>query len=160
MDPGSILTFGSLQDLSEFIDEEIEKSQKISEGYNERLGIIMRENESREGSKKIKRSNGGKRWVPYGRLMLFGGSPLKGEAEILFGTVDDLKSRIQQLNEAKKVVSNLSKVGMGETPTYIVQFRNNVPSRIVIFDQSEADRPRLKFDGQFIVPNHSTTKNN
>lgn len=152
MEPWVVLTFGSLQDLSDFIEGEIERSKRMSNSYNERLGELLREKESKDGGKKIKISESGRRWMPYGRLMLYGGQARKGEAEILFGTVDDLKARIQNLEEAKKAVANLSKVGLGETPIYLVQFRNSVPSRIVVSNPTDADRPRLKYNAELIIP--------
>ncbi len=157
MEPWVVLTFGSLQDISDFIDGEIERSKRMSNGYNERLGEILRAKESKDGVKKIKKGESGRRWVPYGRLMLYGGSARKGEAEILFGTVDDLKARIQSLEEVKNVVANLSKVGLGEMPIYMVQFRNGVPSRIVVSNPTDADRPRLKCNAELIIP-HSFSK--
>jgi hypothetical protein len=92
-----------------------------------------------------------KKWMSYGRLALYGGQPRKGEAELLFGTVDDLKIRIQSLEEAKKAIANLSKVGLGVTPIYVVQFRNSIPTKIVVSNPTEADRPRLKYNAELLI---------
>lgn len=151
MEPYVILTFSSLQDLSEFIENEIKKSNQMISGYNERIGVILREDPKKE-SKKIKLDNSGKKWVTYGPLRLYGGHSKKGEAEILFDTVDDLKNRIQKLENTIKGVTNLSKIGLGETPIFIIQLKNGIPIKMIISKLTSEDRPRLKYEADLVIP--------
>lgn len=150
MDSWGVLTFGSLQDLSDYIETDINKSKHKIEVYNERLGLLLRRDPKKD-SKRIKLSDSGKKWLTYGSLRLYGGQSQKGEAEILFESVDDMNSKIQKLEGTKKGITNLSKVGLGETPIYIVQFKNNIPNKIVVSKQSSTDRPRLKFESELII---------
>ncbi len=154
MDPWVILTFGSLQDLSEFIENEITKSKQMISGYNERIGLLLRQDPKKE-EKKIKPNNSGKKWIPYGSLKLYGGHSQKGEAEILFETVDDLNNRIQKLENATKGVTNLSKIGLGETPIFIIQLKNSIPMKVIISKPTSEDRPRLKYEAELIIPSKS-----
>jgi hypothetical protein len=151
MDPGAVLTFGSLQDLSDFLEEEIERSKRMINSYNDRLGALLRSNEAKDSQKKKKPGMAGPRWISYGRLMLYGGSSQRGESELLFEAVDELKTRTRYLEEARQATGNLSKVGLGETPIYLVQFKNGLPHKVVVINPTEADRPRLKFEAELVI---------
>lgn len=150
MEPYGILTFSSLQDLSEFIDNKINNSNQMISGYNERIGLLLREDPKKE-SKKIKNDKSNKKWISYGPLRLYAGQSQRGEAEILFDTVDDLKNRIQKLENTIKGVTNLSKIGLGETPIFIVQLKNGVPIKMIISKQTREDRPRLKYEANLVI---------
>jgi hypothetical protein len=152
MDPATVLTFGSLQDLSDFLDEEVGRSKRMITIHNERLGVLLRAGESKDNPKKIKTKESGSRWISYGRLSLFGGSSQRGEAELLFETVDELKTRAKYLEDARQAVGNLSKVGLGEMPIYLVQFKNGLPHKVVILNPTDADRPRLKYESELVIP--------
>lgn len=151
MDTGTVLTFGSLQDLSDFLEEDIERSKRMINSYNERLGVLLRSNEPKDAPKKAKQGEQGGRWIPYGRLMLYGGASRRGEAEMLFETVDELKTRVRYLEEARQATGNLSKVGLGEAPIYLVQFKTGLPHRVVVLNPTESDRPKLKFEGELVI---------
>ncbi len=151
MDTGVVLTFGSLQDLSDFLDEDIVRSKRLITSYNERLGVLLRSTEPKDAPKKTKQGEQGGRWIPYGRLTLYGGSSRRGEAELLFETVDELKTRVRYLEEARQATGNLSKVGLGEAPIYLVQFKTGLPHRIVVHNPTETDRPKLKFEAELVV---------
>ncbi|OHE54787.1 MAG: hypothetical protein A3K61_05675 [Thaumarchaeota archaeon RBG_16_49_8] len=151
MDTGTVLTFGSLQDLSDFLEEDIERSKRMITSYNERLGVLLRSNEPKDAPKKAKQGEQGGRWIPYGRLMLYGGASRRGEAEMLFETVDELKTRVRYLEEARQAAGNLSKVGLGEAPIYLVQFKTGLPHRVVVLNPTESDRPKLKFEGELVI---------
>lgn len=151
MEPWVILTFGSLQDLSEFIENEINKSKEMISSYNERIGLLLRDDTKKENN-KIKIDKSGKKWIPYGSLKLYGGQSHRGEAEILFETVDDLNNRISKLENAVKGVMNLSKIGLGETPIFIIQLKNSIPIKIIVSKPTSEDRPRLKYEAEIVIP--------
>ena len=150
MEPYGIITFSSLQDLSEFIESEIKNSNQMISGYNERIGLLLREDPKKE-SKKIKIDKSNKKWVSYGTLRLYGGRSQRGEAEILFDTVDDLKNRIQKLENTINGVTNLSKIGLGETPLFIIQLKNGIPIKMIISKTTSEDRPRLKYETELVI---------
>jgi hypothetical protein len=151
MDTGVVLTFGSLQDLSDFLEEDIEHSKRVITSYNERLGVLLRSTGSKDAPKKTKQGEQGGRWIPYGRLMLYGGSSRRGEAELLFETVDELKARLRYLEEARRAIGNLSKVGLGEAPIYLVQFKTGLPHRVVVLNPTESDRPKMKYEANLVI---------
>ncbi|MCL4436601.1 MAG: hypothetical protein M1503_09010 [Thaumarchaeota archaeon] len=155
MDTGVVLTFGSLQDLSDFLEEDIERSKRLINSYNERLGVLLRSNEPKDAPKKAKQGEQGGRWIPYGRLLLYGGASRKGEAELLFETVDELKTRVRYLEEARQATGNLSKVGLGEAPIYLVQFKAGLPHRVVVINPTESDRPKLKYEAELVIRSKS-----
>ncbi len=151
MNTGAVLTFGSLQDLTEFLDDDIERSKHTINTYNERLGLLLRTKEPKDAPKKTKTGEQGGRWISYGRLMLYGGASRRGEAELLFETVDELKARVRFLEEARQATNNLSKVGLGEAPIYMVQFKNGLPHRIGVLNPTESDRPKLKYEAELVI---------
>ncbi|WNZ29806.1 MAG: hypothetical protein IAX21_02815 [Candidatus Bathyarchaeota archaeon] len=172
-----IRNFHSLRELSENIEEEISFCKSNSEEYGERLGAILRDNKERhgdeewfkaltglQGSGKDAKSNGkskgkgkgkkGKKrksgWIPFKDIMLSKES--LGEAQILFDAVEDIKTKIAQLEKIRDNIDDLKRLGLGEDIIYITYMREGIPEKIVLYKKNGEDKhSKFEFNGNITL---------
>jgi hypothetical protein len=144
--------FYSLKELSENLEEEISFCKTAAEEYGQRLGSLLREKETTHGDEdwfkelsglqkapkenkskdkgKGKKKGGKAGWIQFKDIML--SKEEYGESQILFDAVEDLKSRITQLEKVKENVEDLKRLGLGENIVYITFLREGIPEKIVL----------------------------
>jgi len=153
-----IRSFYSLRDLRESIDKEIEQYKAVADEYSEWLGSFLRDMEATHGNdewfktlsisqkslkakgkiesekegkgEKTKKTGASAEWVSYKGVMLSASE--RGEAEILFDAIEEIKRKIEQLNKVKTTVENLEKSTPGKDTVYIAYIHNGVPEKIVL----------------------------
>jgi hypothetical protein len=161
-----IRNFHSLRELTENLEQEISFCKAASEEYGERLGNILRDNKETHGEEewfkaltglqgsandtkskgKSKSKKGKKRrksgWIPFKDIMLSKES--FGEAQILFDAVEEIKTKITQLEKVHEDIEDLKRLGLGEDIIYITYIHEGVPEKIVLYKQN-GDNQHSKF---------------
>jgi len=141
--------FYSLKELSETLEEEISFCKTASEEYGQRLGSLLREKEATHGDedwfkelsglqkapKENKSKGKGKKkgaagWIKFKDVMI--SKEEYSEAQILFDAMEDLKSKITELEKVKENVEDLKRLGLGENVVYITYLREGIPEKIVL----------------------------
>jgi hypothetical protein len=124
-----VVILRSLQDLAVQIDADISSYLSLKEEYSERLGNFLREAEEEYGDedwykqlsldnlgkgggrskkKKGKKGGGSDEWIPFKGLQL--SASVKGEAEIMFETIEAITEKLEALEEAKESIGELRNV--------------------------------------------------
>jgi hypothetical protein len=163
--------FYSLKELSENLEEEISFCKTASEEYGQRLGSLLREKETTHGdedwfkevsglqktSKEGKSKGKGKKkgaksgWIQFKDIMI--SKEEYGEAQILFEAIEDLKSKITQLEKVKKEIEDLKRLGLGENIVYITYLREGIPEKIVLNKKKgEEFGKKFEFLATFSLP--------
>ncbi len=143
-----IRRFYSLKDLANEIDQKTNEYQALADEYNQRLGAFLRGSKGKYGDqewfkklsglqKGTKPSSSSEIWIGFHGLMLC--ADRRGEAEIIFEVIDDLKKKINSLVAIKDAVKDLMKARLGERVVYTVHFRDGVPEKIVLHPQEDGD---------------------
>jgi predicted small metal-binding protein len=174
-----IRNFHSLKELSENLEEEISFCKAVGEEYGERLGSLLRENETTHGeedwfkelsglqktgkeTKSKGKSNGngkgkGKKkgakagWIQFKDIMI--STEEYGEAQILFDAIEDIKSRVNQLEKIKENIEDLKRLGLGENIVYITYLHEGVPEKIVLIKKNgEEFGKKFEFVATFSLP--------
>lgn len=162
-----IRNFYSLKELSESLEEEIRFCKTASEQYGERLGTILRDNEAthgeedwfkklsglqkapKENKSKGKSKGKGKKkgkksgWIQFKDIML--STENHGEAQILFGAIEDLKGKVTQLEKIRGDIEDLKRLGLGENIIYIAYLNEGIPEKIVMHKKN-GDESGKKFE--------------
>jgi len=171
-----IRNFHSLRELSESLEEEISFFKASSEEYGERLGNILRENKENHGDedwfkalsslqgagkdakssgkKKGKGKKGKKRrksgWIPFKDIMLSKES--HGEAQILFDAVEEIKTKITQLEKVREDIEDLKRLGLGEDIIYITYIHEEIPEKIVLYKKNgNGKHSKFQFNGKISI---------
>lgn len=163
-----IRNFHSLRELSANLEQEISFCKAASEEYGERLGNILRDNKEDhgdeewfkalsgiQGSGKDANSGGKKKgkgknrrkagWIPFKNIML--SKETHGEAQILFEAVEEIKTKIAQLEKVREDIEDLKRLGLGEDIIYITYIHEGVPEKIVLYKQNgDDDHSKFQFN--------------
>jgi len=140
--------FYSLKDLADEIDQKISEYKALADEYNQRLGAFLRGSKGKYGDqewfKKLSGLQKGAKptpssdiWIGFHGLMLCADE--RGEAEMIFEVIDELKRKIDSLTDIKGAVKDLKKSGLGEKVLYIVHFRGGVPEKVVLHPQKDGE---------------------
>ena len=157
--------FYSLKKLSENLEEEIGFCKTAAEEYGQRLGSLLRAKETTHGDEdwfkelsglqkapkankskgkgKGKKKGGKSGWIQFKDIML--SKEEYGEAQILFDAMEDLKSRITQLEKANETIEDLKRLGLGENVVYITYLREGIPEKIAL-NKKNGDEFGKKFE--------------
>jgi hypothetical protein len=159
-----IRTFYSLKEIHDCIESEISQHKMLLEDYSQWLGTLLRNPESskdaewakktaelqkvlktgsRKGGKKEKKgSSPSTEWAEFKDILL--SADVLGEAEILFEAIEELKTKIGELEKARNSVADLERYGLGKDLLYLTYVHNGVPERIV-FKAKEGKEARFEF---------------
>jgi len=153
-----IVEISSIQELSEMVDKEISHYQSLNEKYSVQLGEILRASADEHGedewykklqlgeklpkakSKPDKKEKGGKGkkggkkasadWAQFKDVQIATG--VKGKALLMFGAVEAIKSKLEELQAAKSSLEELRNIGLGEDVSYVALVQDGTPKKIVI----------------------------
>ena len=170
-----IRNFHSLKELSENLEEEISFYKTAGEEYGQRLGSLLRENETTHGeedwfkelsglqktgketkSKGKSKGKGKKKgaksgWIQFKDIML--STEEYGEAQILFDAIEEIKSKVNGLEKVKEDIEDLKRLGLGEEIVYITYLHEGVPEKIFLSKKNgEAFGKKFEFAATFSLP--------
>lgn len=177
LDTEIIYTY-SLRELITRLENGVSFYMSQKEEYSERLGTFLREAEEKyngedwfkqlslgeklpkgkakgkkkkkEGKKKKKK---GKKkgepddWIPFQSMLL--SSSVQCEAELMFEAIEATSVKIEELEEAKASIEELSNVGLGDEVVYVVFLREGVPRKIVIKPAGAEQVEKFEFSRGF-----------
>ncbi|MBI3842607.1 MAG: hypothetical protein HY295_05665 [Thaumarchaeota archaeon] len=124
-----IMQFRSLEELQKMIDGQLGNLVKATEDYSKIIGEKLRGSETNNDTslaelkeklntttdskkkkpvKKDKRAN----WHSFGNISVFDGIGVKGELELYFKAMDDMKLRAENLQKIKESVDGLISKGI------------------------------------------------
>lgn len=165
-----VVILRSLQDLAVQIDADISSYLSLKEEYSERLGNFLREAEEEYGDedwykqlsldnlgkgggrskkKKGKKGGGSDEWIPFKGLQL--SASVKGEAEIMFETIEAITEKLEALEEAKESIGELRNVGLGNEVDYICFVKDGVVEKIVIKPSDADSEGKFTYNKGFTV---------
>ena len=162
-----------MNEIQEDIEGAITQFKELLEDYSEWLGALLRNPELlkdqewkkktaelqkmlKTGTKKEsqKKGKGNKQstasWIRFKELLL--GSDDFSEAEMLFEAIEDLRTKISQLENVRESIEDLKGYGLGKEVRYIVYIKDGVPRRIFfkLLKETEASE-KFEFTADFLV---------
>ena len=160
--------FRTFDELQSTIEKNIDLLKKKSEEYSKIIGDKLRESEKtvqdddivelkeklneptdpkkKKTVKKDKKTN----WHDLGGIIIYDGIGTKGELELFFKTLENIKSQIENLEKAKVAISDLISKGLKKDIGCVAIMRHNSPFEIVIV-KSGANQRNFSFKSIFSV---------
>ena len=130
MQTGKIMRFKTIEDMQSAVVEHLEYLKKEVDEYSKLIGEKFREAESNkiedladlkeklDGSvdpkkkKPTKKKDQKGNWLNFGDVAVYDGIGLKGELELYFKAIEELKSRMEKIEKVKLSVDNLIAKGL------------------------------------------------
>ncbi len=160
MRTGHVMHFRTIEELQISIDKQLEKLKIKSEEYSKIIGEKIRAEEGNQSedlaelkeklegptdSKKkqpSKKKDQKKHWFEMGAISVYDGIGVKGELELYFQALDQIKSDMENLQKAKEAISGLVSRGLKKDLGYATLMRHNMPFEITFIKSPDA---RSKF---------------
>jgi len=168
-----IRSYYSLQDLRDSVKEQISHYKTLAEEYSQWLGSFLRDLEpnhgkeewfkdvstlqklqkrtgKREEKKAAKEKATSTEWVPIKGIML--SATERGEVEILFEAIEDIKRKVEHLSRVNEAVEDLERLALGKEILYVTYVHDGVPEKIVLRQQKGGEpSEKFKFIADFSV---------
>ena len=169
--PESMLFFENLEELLSTLDEYIENHRRAIQNYSEKLGSLLRsEKTAGDGRGKQKKPGSDEKdlWILFkldeaqergkqeknsttflrvANVATY--SAAAAEASVLFRIVETLKQRINTLENARKIVSELPLRGNKSDQIYAVSFASGLPRQVIPLGQGDAKEFKFAYNDQF-----------
>ena len=160
MQTGHVMHFRTIEELQMSIEQQLEDFKKKADEYSKVIGEKIRASEEGQSEElaELKEKLGGstdpkkkqpskkkdqkKHWFEMGAISVYDGIGVKGELELYFEALDEIKSNIESLQKVKEAVSGLVSRGLRKDLGYTVLIRHNMPLEIVLI---KSDVARNKF---------------
>lgn len=178
-----ILTFETLQEFIQFIDNTIENQKFELSRYEEELGKMLRQttqngaeeefakqlqdklshkdkppnSKEKKNGKKVKTEEKPKKnvnWRNYKDIQIFTGNVNQGKTEVYFEAVNELKTTIEKLQRIKEVLMEFTNIGLGNV-LYFVYTKNGIPIRLVLLPHTTQE-DKFEFKADFVTENMET----
>jgi hypothetical protein len=114
---------------SDIKNEDVKKSDKISEKKNPEKKVTEK---PKKQSKK-----GSEHWYNLDHIMIYNGIGLKGELELYFKAIDELKSKLENLQRTLSALNNIIEKGLKEDMACIAFHGSNGPLQISFLKSSD-----------------------
>lgn len=179
-----IRTFTSLKDITDYLINQTSQNKALFEDYSQWLGTVLRDAEGNHKSEewfqksaalqktlksskkpvekdKAKKSSGkgkeeGSCWIQSGDIAI--SYTEQGQTEILFEAIEKINIKLQEFEKFKSAVSQLARLGLGQTVNYVVYIEDDVPKKIVLKQKANANRDEaFKFMTELSVPAYYST---
>lgn len=125
--------------------------EKEKEASNKGKGKKDKGEKNQPGGKSSDKESSGI-WFTYHGLSLCGNQPVRGEIELLFDGIGEIKEKLRLLDEAGKAVDELAKSGISGNKKYITYFSNGIPQKILIIERpTETKLEKFRYDANFLV---------
>ena len=146
-----IRSFYSIKEIIQSLEEDIEQYKAVVDEYSQWLGSFLRNLETIDGDKewskmlgemrknrqkgkrKAKKTSGKKsaaNWIEFKSIELSASEV--GEAEILFDAIEEIQSKIENLEEVKETIAQMEKSGLGRDIICVTYIRDGVPEKIAL----------------------------
>jgi hypothetical protein len=75
-----------------------------------------------------------------------------GEAQILFDAVEEIKTKITQLEKVREDIEDLKRLGLGEDIIYITYIHEEIPEKIVLYKRNgDNEHSKFQFNGKISI---------
>jgi len=158
----SIVVFEDLTDLLSSMDEYIAHHKYSIQTYGERLGTLLRSQQTSSGNDKNKKQDNKKRpqedrdsWITF---KLDGSeeailriantrviSPASAESAALFRIIENLKERLKALESARDILDKLPVRGISRDQKFIVVFGEGLPRQVIPTNELKASQSRFRY---------------
>lgn len=124
------MRFRTINELQSALDKHLEELKKEADDYSQLIGLKMRSNEAGESSdlaelkeqlegptdpkkkKAPKKKDKNSKWIDMDAVSVYDGIGLKGELELYFKALEELKSMIEKTQKAKETIDGLISRGL------------------------------------------------
>lgn len=165
----SLLNFNTIDDFKRYLDVQINENKKQLEITSKKAGEKLRikekelrddkeflsikeklENKTDEKKKKKSKKQISVNWLSYDSISIYNGMGVKGELEIYFKEIENLKSIIEKLQSTKQSLENLISKGLKNNLNCLV-FENDDKFELVLLQTAKEARKKFSFKGDFRV---------
>ena len=102
----------------------------------------MTDGSARQIEKPVKKKNSKANWLDFGAISVYDGLGLKGELELYFKAVEELKTEIEKVQKAKESVDSLVTKGLKKEIGCVALMNHELPFEINFINLGQ---PRAKF---------------
>lgn len=166
MQVGKLMRFRSINELQSLLDNQITDLKKEAEEYSQLIGLKMRTNESNQASdlaelkeqleaqsdpkkkKSQKKKDKNSNWIDMEAVSIYDGMGLKGELELYFKALEEVKSLTEKTQKAKEKVDNLVSRGLKKDIGCVSFLKYELPLEMVFVKSVES---RTKFSYKSIL---------
>jgi len=160
------MRFRTINELQSLLGEHLTDLKKEADEYSQLIGLKMRSNEASQSSdfaeikeqlegkddpkkkkapkKKDKKSN----WIDMDNVSIYDGIGLKGELELYFKALEELKSVIEKTQKLKETIDGLVSRGLKKDLGCVSLLRYELPLEMVFVKSAES---RAKFSYKSIL---------
>jgi len=161
MQTGQIMRFRAIEELQTSLQKYLDELKKQSEEYSKLIGEKIRGDQSAnpedladlktklEGpttdpkkKKPTKKKNNNASWLDFGSISVYDGLGLKGELELYFKAVEELKTEIEKVQKAKESVDSLVTKGLKKDIGCVALMNHELPFEVNFIKLSQ---PRSRF---------------
>lgn len=169
-----VMHFRTIEELQASIDQQLEDFKKKADEYSKIIGEKIRATEGNQSedlaelkeklegptdSKKkqsTKKKDQNKHWFEMGAISVYDGIGVKGELELYFQALDEIKSNIESLQKIKEAINGLVSRGIRKDLSYAVLMRHNMPFELTFIKSDEA-RKKFSYKSIFSVETEPLT---
>ena len=162
MQTGHVMHFRTIEELQASIDQQLEDLKKKAEEYSKTIGEKIRVNEGNQNEdlaelkeklegpadpkkkQPSKKKDQKKHWFDIGTISVYDGIGVKGELELYFQALDEIRSDIENLQKTKEAVNGLVSRGLRNDLGYAALMRHNMPFEMT-FIKSEGTRNKFTY---------------
>jgi len=166
MQTGHVIHFRTIEELQASINQQLDDLKKKADEYSTIIGEKIRASEGNqnedlaelkeklEGSTDPKKKHPSKKkdqkkhWFDMGAISVYEGIGVKGELELYFQALDEIKSDIDSLQKTKEAVNGLVTRGLRKDLGYAALLRHNMPFEMTFIKSPDA---RTKFSYKAIL---------
>ncbi|MEX0764679.1 MAG: hypothetical protein WD033_05900 [Nitrosopumilaceae archaeon] len=175
MKTGDVMHFRTIEELQSSIDKQLEELKKKADEYSKTVGDKIRTNEGNQSEdlaelkeklqgptdpkkkQPSKKKDQKKNWYDMGAISVYDGIGVKGELELYFQALDEIKSNMESLQKTKEAISGLVSRGLRKDLGYAALMRHNLPFEVTLL---KSDKARDKFSYKAIFSVETEPVNN
>jgi len=168
MKTGDVMHFRTIEELQSSIDKQLEELKKMADEYSKTIGEKIRANEGNQSEdlaelkeklqgptdpkkkQPSKKKDQKKNWYDMGAIAVYDGIGVKGELELYFQALDEIKSNIENLQKTKEAINGLVSRGLRKDLVYAALMRHNMPFEVTLL-KSEGARNKFSYKAIFSV---------
>ena len=176
MQTGQIMHFRTVEELQASIEQHLEDLKKKADEYSKIIGDKLRAadasqnedlaelKEKLEGPTDTKKKQHSKKkdqkenWFEIGTISVYDGIGVKGELELYFQALEEIKSNIEKLQKTKEALNGLVSRGIRKELGYVALMRPNMPFEMT-FIKSDVARNKFSYKANFSIGTESINTN-
>jgi hypothetical protein len=160
MQTGQIIRFRTIEELQSLLGNYLDDLKKKTDEYSKIVGEKLRSEQSSKPEdfaelkekidgqidpkkkKPVKKKNQKTNWLDFGAISIYEGIGIKGELELYFKALEELKLKIDRVEKIKNAVDNLVSKSLKKDIGCVALMNHELPFEINFLKSSE---PRSKF---------------